>query len=148
MLSWALSSTHEASVCTHLYREALSVSWPGILHSDQGSQYKSGVMTRLSNSAGIRIPMCSRGRCYDTILMERLWRSVTYQEVYLHEYVSLPEVRKRLDAYVAFYNHHRSHQHLPYRSPAAVYYELEGNASTQPVLNTTTHCHWGRHAPP
>ena len=86
---------------------------------------------------------CGRGRCYDNILIERLWRSVKYEEIYLREYTTLPEARKRLDAYFAFYNHHRPHQKLQYRSPAAVYYELDGESSTEPRINTTSDCPLG-----
>ncbi len=83
---------------------------PRIFHSDQGVQYTSDEMTAISLEVDIRISMCGRGRCYDNILNERLWRSVEYEEVYLNEYATLHEARARLQAYFACYNHQRPHQ--------------------------------------
>ncbi len=83
---------------------------PRIFHSDQGVQYTSDEMTVISLEADIRISMCGRGRCYDNILNERLWRSVKNEEVYLNEYATLHEARARLQAYFACHKHQRSHQ--------------------------------------
>ena len=103
ILSWTLSNTQDASVCVETYKDALTISQPEIFHSDQGSQFTSEEMTSLSKRAGIRISMCGRGRCYDDILIERLWRSVKYEEVYLNEYANLRQARQRLGGYISFY---------------------------------------------
>ena len=146
--SWAIDLIAHIKRCAPgSNREALSTSQPEILHSDQGSRYKSDVVTRLSKNADIRISMCGRSRCCDNILIERLWRSVKYEGVYLREYTTLPDARKRLDAYFGFYNHRRPHQKLQYRSPVAVYYELDRESSTEPPINTTSDCPLGPTCP-
>ena len=147
VLSWTLSNTQEASVCAETYQDALLTGKPEIFHSDQGSQFTSQEMTTLSKNADIRISMCGRGRCYDNILIERLWRSVKYEEVYLHEYATLRHARKRLGGYLAFYNHQRPHQSLQYRTPSEVYYGLPGHNPAMAQTNTTTTCPLGQTCP-
>jgi len=123
VLSWKLSNTLDASFCVEALEQALSVSKPVIFNSDQGSQYTSEAFTGRLLEAGIKISMDGRGRAYDNIFVERLWRTVKYEEVYLHEYENLVEARKRLERYFKFYNNARPHQSLGWRTPAEAYFE-------------------------
>ena len=92
------------------------------------SQFTSDAFTSLLRTAGVQISMDGRGRALDNVFVERLWRSVKYEEVYLKDYGSVPEARAGLGAYFAFYNHERPHQALAYRTPAAVYGEVPAAA--------------------
>ena len=147
ILSWTLSNTQDASVCVETYKDALTISQPEIFHSDQGSQFTSEEMTSLSKRAGIQISMCGRGRCYDNILIERLWRSVKYEEVYLNEYANLRQARRRLGGYISFYNHSRPHQSLRYRTPSEVYHGHSGPHPAMAITHTTTTCPLGPTCP-
>jgi putative transposase len=123
VLSWELSNTLDASFCLEALEKALSISKPEIFNSDQGSQYTSEAFTGRLREAGIQISMDGRGRAYDNIFVERLWRTVKYEEVYLHDYASLTEARRNLERYFRFYNHARPHQSLGWRTPAEKYFE-------------------------
>ena len=98
VLSWKLSITLEKEFCLEALREALMVSTHEIFNSDQGSQFTSSEFTGILKNAGIRISMDGRGRLYDNIFVERLWRTVKYEEVYLNDYISVPAARKGLGA--------------------------------------------------
>ena len=91
--------------------------------------------------------MCGRGRCYDNILIERLWCSVKYEDVYLHEYAFLWQARQRLGSYIAFYNHSRPHQSLRYRTPSEVYHGRSGPHPAMAINHTTTTCPLGQTCP-
>lgn len=121
VLSWSLSLTLEVDFCLEALQRALRRAQPDIFNSDQGSQFTSQAFTGQLNAKGIAISMDGRGRCMDNIFVERLWRSVKHEEVYLHDYESVTEARARLDRYFRFYNHERLHQSLDYRTPAAIY---------------------------
>ena len=121
VLSWALSLTLEVDFCVQALQGALRRGRPDIFNSDQGSQFTSEEFTGELEAHGIVISMDGRGRCMDNIFVERLWRSVKHEEVYLHDYESVTEARARLDRYFRFYNHERLHQSLDYRTPAAIY---------------------------
>jgi putative transposase len=121
VLSWALSTTLEKEFCLEALRAALRTAKPEIFNTDQGAQFTSPEFTGLLESQGIRISMDGRGRVYDNIFVERLWRTVKYEEVYLHEYRTVPEARAHLTAYFRFYNEERPHQALGYRTPTDVY---------------------------
>lgn len=95
---------------------------PTIWNSDQGSQFTSPQYTDLLTQAGVQISMDGRGRYLDNIFTERLWRTIKYEEVYLHEYTCPREARRGLSGYLDFYNHQRLHQALGYRTPADIYY--------------------------
>ena len=123
VLSWELSNTLDASFCVSALEEALAISRPEIFNSDQGSQYTSEAFTGRLKDAGIQISMDGRGRAFDNIFVERLWRSVKYEEVYLHDYASLPEAREGLKRYFRFYNQARPHQSLGWRTPAEMYFD-------------------------
>ena len=123
VLSWRLSNTLDASFCIEALEEALArYDAPEIFNSDQGSQFTSEGFTGLLASHGIRISMDGRGRWMDNVFIERLWRSVKYEEVYLKGYETIPEARRELAAYFDFYNRRRRHQGLEDRTPDEVYW--------------------------
>jgi putative transposase len=123
VLSWRLSNTLDASFCTEALEEALHrYDAPEIMNTDQGSQFTSEAFTSLLSSHGVAISMDGRGRWMDNVFIERLWRSVKYEEVYLKGYESIPEARKELTAYFDFYNKRRRHQGLDGRTPDEVYW--------------------------
>ena len=101
---------------------ALAQAIPQICNSDQGSHFTSPQYAQLLLAADVRISMDGKGRALDTILTERLWRTIKYEEVYLHEYTSPKDARQQLRDYVQFYNHQRLHQSLDYQTPATVYF--------------------------
>ena len=121
VLSWDLSITLDAEFCVSTLEQALQRGRPEIFNTDQGSQYTSGQFTGRLLRDGIRISMDGRGRCFDNIMIERLWRSVKYEEVYLKEYASVRECRDSLRAYFEYYNRERRHQSLERRTPWDVY---------------------------
>ena len=123
VLDWAVSGSLDASFCVEATARALHSARPGIFNTDQGAQFTSEAFTALLASHGVRISMDGRGRTFDNIFVERLWRTVKYEEAYLKDYASQEELRTSLDAYFEFYNHERLHQALGYRSPAEVYFE-------------------------
>jgi putative transposase len=121
-LSWELSTTLDTSFCLEALERALRISSPEIFNTDQGSQFTSVDFRRRLEGAGIKGSMDGRGRVYDNIFVERLWRSVKYEEVYLHDYETVPEARSRLSDYFAFYNEERPHEAMGYRTPHEVYF--------------------------
>ena len=121
VLAWRLSITLEADFCVAALKCALELSSPEIFNTDQGVQFTSLDFTTVLESRGIRISMDGKGRVFDNIFVERLWRSVKYEEVYLKDYVSVAEARHNLAAYFRFYNHERPHQALGYKTPWEVY---------------------------
>jgi putative transposase len=140
VLSWALSATLEAEFCMRALEEALSKAQPEIFNTDQGTQFTSDEFTGRLERCGIAISMDGRGRVYDNIFVERLWRTVKYEEVYLKDYADPGEARASLGAYFRFYNRERPHQALRYRTPAEVYEGLTGEkaqgAAARPVAGT------------
>jgi putative transposase len=125
VLSWALSSSLDAAFCVWALEEALARGRPEVFNTDQGVQFTSEGFTGILESRGIAISMDGRGRVFDNIFSERLWRTVKYEEVYLKDYADPREAREGLRAYFRFYNEQRLHQALDYRTPAEVY---EGRA--------------------
>lgn len=121
VLSWSLSVTLDLWFCLEALDAALSQGRPEIFNTDQGSQFTSMDFTGRLKAANVSISMDGRGRALDNIFVERLWRSVKYEEVYLKEYDSVRAAREALRAYFLFYNEERLHQSLAYRTPAQVY---------------------------
>jgi putative transposase len=121
VLSWSLSLTMEVEFCVAALKRALRRGRPDIFNSDQGSQFTSEKFTRELAERQIAISMDGRGRCMDNIFVERLWRSLKYEEVYLKDYASVAEAQAGIARYFQFYNHERLHQSLDYRTPAAIY---------------------------
>ena len=126
VLSWALSLTLEIDFCLEALERALHRGQPEIFNSDQGSQFTSDRFTGVLAKRGVAISMDGRGRCLDNIFIERLWRSLKYEEVYLREYARVPEASSGIRNWFRYYNHERHHQSLDYRTPAALY--LRGSA--------------------
>jgi putative transposase len=124
VLSWEISNTMDVSFCLSALERALRQAKPEIFNSDQGSQFTSHEFTGRLKSANISISMDGRGRVFDNIFIERLWRSVKHEEVYLHNYENVPAAITGLARYLHFYNHARLHQSLGYKTPAHVYFQL------------------------
>jgi putative transposase len=121
VVSWELDQTLEMPFVLTAVQRALSIATPVIWNSDQGSHFTSPQYLQLLQEAQVKISMDSKGRALDNIFTERLWRTVKYEEVYLHDYISPREARNQLSTYFKFYNHKRLHQSLDYRTPAEVY---------------------------
>lgn len=121
VLAWELSNSLETAFCLDGLERALGKGRPGIFNTDQGSQFTSEDFTGRLEKAGVRISMDGRGRVTDNIFIERLWRSVKYEDIYLRDYVDGGQVRKGLDRYFRFYNTQRRHQALGNRTPAQVH---------------------------
>jgi len=121
VLSWEVAVTLDSSFCVSALERALCKGQPEIFNTDQGAQFTSNVFTRNLLMRGIRISMDGRGRALDNIFVERLWRSVKYEEVYLNDYRSVSEAIDGLRKYFEFYNRERIHQSLGYQTPEAVY---------------------------
>ena len=123
VLSWQLSNTMDSRFCLEALEIALSTRQPEIFNRDQGSQFTCTAFTSRLEASGVAISMDGRGRALDNVFIERLWRSVKYEEVYLKDYVTAWEAEESLAAYFQFYCHERIHQSLDYRTPAEVYTE-------------------------
>jgi len=121
VLAWDLSVTVDGQFCLAALESALGGCTPEIFNTDQGAQFTASVFTDRLKAAGTQISMDGRGRALDNVFVERLWRSVKYEEVYLKDYGSVPDARAQLGRYFRFYNHERPHQSLAYQTPAAVY---------------------------
>jgi putative transposase len=126
VLSWSLSTTLDAWFCVQALREALRTATPEICNTDQGSQFTSGGWLEELTQAGVAISMDGRGRAFDNIFTERLWRSVKYEEVYPKSYGNVEEARRNLGEYFDLYNRERPHQALAYRTPAEVHFGVGG----------------------
>ncbi len=149
VLTWELSTTLDASFCVSALERALSLSTsrgtsggggPEIFNSDQGSQFTSAAFTKVLTDASVRISMDGVGRMYDNIFVERLWRTVKYEEVYLKDYGTPPEAKASLASYFAFYNDERPHRSLGGRAPAQVY----GSRPRDPVRCGAIGCNSSR----
>lgn len=137
VLAWEISTTLDTSFCLSVLKEALKLSKPEIFNTDQGSQFTSLEFTGRLEEEDIRISMDGRGRVYDNIFVERLWRSVKYEEVYLHQYQTVSEARNGLAKYFLFYNTERLHESLGYQTPYEVYVKEQGKIN--PVQASTIH---------
>lgn len=123
VLSWELSQSLETEFCLQALEKALLVSLPEIFNTDQGSQFTSADFTKRLEQAGVAISMDGRGRALDNVFVERLWRTVKYEEVYLKDYAGFAHAIEELGRYFRFYNRERLHQALGYRTPEEVYRE-------------------------
>jgi putative transposase len=123
VLSWRLSTSPDTEFCTAALEDALSQARPEIFNSDQGCQYTSREFTSVLKKADVRISMDGRGRVFDNIFVERLWRSVKYEEVHIHDYGCVGDARQGIGKYFKFYNKERLHQSLGYITPEEVYRE-------------------------
>ena len=121
VVSWRLSNTLEGSFCRDALDLALTQGKPEIFNTDQGSQFTALAFTSRLKDAGVLISMDGRGRALDNVFVERLWRTVKYEHVYLHEYDLVPHLERGLGEYFSFYNQERLHQSLSYRPPVEVH---------------------------
>lgn len=121
VLSWEISDTMTTGFCLEALEHALEIGLPRIFNTDQGSQFTSEAFTSRLKRSEITISMDGRGRCHDNIFIERLWRTVKYEDIYLKEYPDLWALRHGLEEYFAFYNTERPHQSLKYLTPYQVY---------------------------
>ena len=122
VLAWELSNTLDAAFCTSALEAALAHGQPEIFNTDQGAQFTSRAFTRVLESAGVAISMDGRGRALDNVFVERLWRTVKYDNVYLHDYQTAPDLARGLRGFFHFYDWDRPHSALDYRTPAEVYF--------------------------
>jgi len=122
VLSWCLSNTLETTFCVEALLEALArFGKPEIFNTDQGAQFTADSFTRVLRDCGIKISMDGKGRCIDNVFVERLWRSLKYEEVYLNPYDTMGEARMGIGRYFDFFNHERPHQALGYQTPGSFY---------------------------
>ena len=121
VLAWQLSNTLDGHFCLEALRLALQQGKPEIFNTDQGAQFTAHAFTDALETADIRISMDGRGRAFDNIFIERLWRSVKYEDLYIHEYPTVPALDAGLHDYFELYNYERPHQSLAYRTPADVH---------------------------
>ena len=124
VLSWEISITLDTDFCTNALHQALEQATPEIFNTDQGVQFTSQAFTSILKERKIAISMDGRGRALDNIFVERLWRSVKYEEVYTQDYEGVPQAITGLGNYFNFYNRERLHQSLTYKTPEAVYRQL------------------------
>jgi putative transposase len=122
VLSWSLSNTMDTEFCLEGLESALRQGTPVIFNTDQGSQFTSDAFTRMVESHGVSVSMDGRGRCHDNIFIERLWRSLKYEDIYLKDYSGVPALDQGIHEYFNFYNTQRLHQSLNYRTPHQVHY--------------------------
>ena len=125
VISWELDHTLELPFVLSAMQRALGQAVPLICNSDQGSHFTSPQYSQLLLAANVQISMDGKGRALDNIFTERLWRTVKYEEVSIHDYASPREARQALTRYFEFYNHERPHQALEYLTPAEVYFHAE-----------------------
>ena len=125
VLSWQLSNTMDVAFCLTALEQALAQGRPEVFNTDQGAQLTSLAFTMRLAAAHVAISMDGRGRVFDNIFVERLWRTVKYEDIYLKDYGSVLEMEGGVAAYFWFYNHQRIHQGLEYRTPAEVHFKHE-----------------------
>ena len=122
VISWELSNSLDGHFCQLALERALTQGTPTIFNTDQGVQFTATAFTDMLVQAQVNISMDGRGRALDNIFVERLWRSVKYELIYLHDFATVPELRAALEAYFHFYNQQRLHQALGYLTPAEVHF--------------------------
>jgi putative transposase len=125
VIAWRLSNTLDGAFCLEMLEEALRSGKPEVFNTDQGVQFTADAFTGRLESAGVAVSMDGRGRALDNVFVERLWRSVKYEDIYIRGYEAVPELRRGLGRYFGFYNDERLHQSLGYRTPATVYREAK-----------------------
>jgi len=131
ILSWKFSNTMEAAICSEVLKDAVcNFGLPGIFNSDQGSQYTSPIFTDILKGHGIKISMDSKGRALDNVYIERFWRSLKYENIFINDYGTVKELKEGIRRYIQFYNTERFHQSLEYQTPDEVYCENEKQAAS------------------
>ena len=125
VIGWRLSNTLDGSFCLEVLEDALRGGKPEVFNTGQGAQFTAAAFTGGLESAGVAVSMDGRGRELDNVFVERLWRGVKYEDIYIQGYDTVPGLHRGLARYFAFYNDERPHQPLGYRAPAAVYRDSE-----------------------
>jgi putative transposase len=125
VIAWRLSNTLDGAFCLEMLEEALRSGKPEVFNTDQGVQFTADAFTGRLESTGVAVSMDGRGRALDNVFVERLWRSVKYEDIYIRGYEAVPELHRGLGRYFGFYNDERLHQSLGYRTPATVYREAK-----------------------
>jgi len=128
VISWRLSNTLDGGFCLEMLEDALSTGCPEVFNTDQGVQFTAEAFTGRLLSAGVSVSMDGRGRALDNVFVERLWRTVKYEDIYIRGYETVLELQRGLAQYFVFYNQERLHQSLGYEVPAVVY---RGNHATR-----------------
>ena len=121
VIAWRLSNTLDGGFCLELLNESLERGRPEIFNTDQGVQFTAEAFTARLREAGVQVSMDGKGRCLDNVFVERLWRTVKYEDVYLRNYETVPALATGLGRFFPFYNEQRHHQALDYQTPACVY---------------------------
>jgi putative transposase len=121
VITWRLSNALDGGFCLEMLEDALRAGKPEVFNTDQGVQFTAAAFTGRLESAGVAVSMDGRGRALDNVFVERLWRTVKYEDIYIRGYEAVPEPHRGLGRYFGFYNDERPHQSLGYRTPAAVY---------------------------
>lgn len=121
VVAWKLSNTLDGGFCRDMLDEALATGTPEVFHTDQGVPFTAGAWVARVEASGAKVSMDGRGRCLDNVFVERLWRTVKYEDVFLRGYESVPELERGLEAYFRFDNEARLHPSLGYKTPAEVY---------------------------
>jgi putative transposase len=121
VIAWRLSNSLEGSFCLEMLDEALGQGRPEVFNTDQGVQFTAEAWTARLLSAGVQVSMDGRGRCLDNVFVERLWRSVKYEDIYPRGYEAVPALEQGLRQYFPFYNEERLHQALDYQTPGQLY---------------------------
>lgn len=134
VIAWRISNTLDTSFCLEVLDDALEQGKPEIFNTDQGVQYTSMAFTGMLEKAGIKISMDGRGRALDNIFIERLWRALKYEDIYIKDYESVKEVREGVKNYFQFYNNERPHQALNDRYPKDVYFSERESYSQSRIL--------------
>ena len=124
VVAWQLSNTLDGAFCLATLRQALQQGQPEIFNTDQGAQFTAHDFTDELETAKIRISMDGRGRYLDNIFVERLWRTVKYEDIYIKEYANVPDLFAGLNDYFELYNYERPHQSLNYDTPADVHFSV------------------------
>jgi putative transposase len=121
VVAWRLSNTLDGWFCVEMLEEALGRGRPEVFNTDQGVQFTQAAWTAKLEAVGVQVSMDGKGRCLDNVFVERLWRSVKYEDIYLWRYDDVPQLQRGLGRYFPYYNEERQHQALDYRTPATVY---------------------------
>jgi putative transposase len=140
VIAFEISNSLDAHFCMSSLDQALKRGRPEIFNTDQGSQFTSNVFTQALEGAGVRVSMDGRGRAIDNIFIERLWRSVKYEDIYLRDYATGRELRRGLERYFRFYNHERVHQGLGYSTPEEVYCGNRVDVGSAGAARNGSHC--------
>jgi len=136
LVAWELSNSLDADFCLVMLKKAVLHQKPEILNSDQGSQFTSNDWIKAVENAGIKISMDGKGRCLDNVYIERFWRALKYEDMYVNPPQNMNEARQTITRYIEFYNNERFHQSLKYKVPAELYFQSKRKRLMDTVDNS------------